>query len=246
MDLSFKILFYKFCRIRKMGWIESLRNDCSGIGYTFETLIGKKPDHLQRPDYYGIEIKTLKYFGKGKIHLFCSTPDGDSSFSVEKIVKVLGYPDKQFKMFKILCVELNAINYSNIGGKLLKVQVNWESRKIELLAYDIYFNKIDINISWSFDLLKKAIYSKLKKLAIIKANCKDENNKKYFYYRHISFYKFKNLKIFLQLIEKGYIGISFNIGIRKKEENLGKLNDRGTNFFIEEKNIELLFDKIDF
>lgn len=246
MEIEFIKLFHKFNAIRNLGWVESLREGSGGIGYTFETLLGKKEDHLQLPDYLGIEIKTLKYLGKRKIHLFCATPDGDVLFPIERIINVLGYPDKEFRYLKVLSVNLNATDYHSIGNKLVKIKVNWDKRKVELLVYNIYLEKLDINISWSFSLLEKALKSKLRKLAVVMAYYKRKNGKDYYYYKHISFYELKNTETFFKLIEKGDIGISFNIGICKDTNFFGKLNDRGTNFSIKEKNISLLFNKIDF
>ncbi len=241
-----KKLYMEFNKIRKLGWIESMRNGTGGIGYTFETLLGKEEDYLQAPDYLGIEIKTMRQYGKKKIHLFCLAPDGDCIFPIDKIVEVLGYPDKEYKNYKVLSVNLTTLNYSSIGNNRAKIFVNWKDSKVEIIACNMYCKSLGVNVSWSFELIKKAIYNKLQNLAIVKAYYKNENEKDYYYYNHISFYRLKDFNTFVKLIEKGYIEISFNVRIYKDIENLGKMNDRGTNFTIMEENIELLYDKVDF
>ena len=61
MTKKIKKLNSKFLSIKNQGWIETLRNCNSGIGYTFETLIGKTEENFPVPDYEGIEIKTTRY-----------------------------------------------------------------------------------------------------------------------------------------------------------------------------------------
>ena len=65
-----------------------------------------------------------------------------------------------------------------------------------------------------------------------------------YYYRNIQFYELKSFDEFINLIEKGIIGISFKISIKKNKNSIGKTYDRGTDFSILEKDIPLLFDSI--
>ena len=51
MTNNFDTLLQKFEEIKEMGWIKSLRKGPTGIGYTFEKLIGKDEDSLCCPDF---------------------------------------------------------------------------------------------------------------------------------------------------------------------------------------------------
>ena len=73
---------------------------------------------------------------------------------------------------------------------------------------------------------------------------KYENNKTYFRYTKINFYKIKNFSTFLSLIETGDIKISFNVGVYKKGNKYGQTYDHGTNFEIKKENITKLYDHI--
>ena len=66
-----------------MGWIESMRRGTTGIGYTFESLLGKPEESFPIPDYGTIEIKTRYRNGKRDITLFNATPDGDFLFATK-------------------------------------------------------------------------------------------------------------------------------------------------------------------
>ena len=68
--LEMKSLFVKFADTKRKGWIQSKRKGFSGIGYTFEKMIGKQDENLPIADYNNIEIKVKKRYSKGKITLF--------------------------------------------------------------------------------------------------------------------------------------------------------------------------------
>ncbi len=237
-------LFNKFTEIKRKGYVKSQKNGSAGVGYTFEALLGKKEDYFRIPDYKGIEIKAMKYLSQRKIHLFCATPDGDTLFPIKRIVKLLGYPDKDFREYKVFNVNVDSSSYTTVGNNRMKLHVNYEKKKVEFLAHNIFGEKIEVEASWSFELLEDYLTTKLKYLAIAKACRKFWNKEEYFFYNSISFYKLKKFEDFLNLIEKGKIIVNFHIGIRKDIPNIGKTYDRGTNFIINESDIELLFDKI--
>lgn len=47
-----------FDGIANKGWIMSSQKGTSGVGITFEKLIGKNKENFEIPDFEGIEIKT--------------------------------------------------------------------------------------------------------------------------------------------------------------------------------------------
>lgn len=244
MKNNFTELYNKFIKIKKRGWIAARRNGSTAIGYTFESLLNINENCLQAPDFLGIEIKTMRYFSKRRIHLINITPDGNKPEPIKRIVKILGYPDKHFPAYKVFYATANAKEYTRIGYKLIKIKVDHDEKKIKLLAYSIYDKHLDVDISWSFDLLEKAISKKLTFLAIVKASTKTINDIEYFFYHTITFYQFKNFKTFLQLLENGIIEINFKIDIYKHDNKKGKTHDKGIDFSIYEKDIELLYNKI--
>lgn len=139
----------------------------------------------------------------------------------------------------------NGTQYSSIGYyKKGKIVVNQKEKKIDFVVISSYNRTIEINVSWSFQLLYERLYLKLKKLAYIKADRKFINGKEYFYYHSIKFYKLKNFSTFLSLIESGEIEIRFSIGVFKSGKREGQVHDRGTVFSINEENITKLFDEV--
>lgn len=244
MEEKVKELYSKFKEIKKKGWIESMRGGTTGIGYTFESLIGKKEENFPLPDYNGIEIKTMNQFGKGKLHLFNATPDGDYLFPIKRILDELGYPDKSNPEYKVFNISCNTREYTKIGyHKKVILYVNRLNKKVEFIAFKNGKN-IDISTSWSFDLLREHLYNKLKYLCIVEAESKIKSGINYYKYKYIHFFMLKDFDTFINLIESGKIIITFKIGVFKSGARIGQIHDHGTDFSISIDNISALYKKI--
>lgn len=246
MNKDMNELYAKFLAIKDQKWIKSKRKGTGGIGYTFETLLGKEEENFPVPDYKGIEIKTKHKDGFQSIKLFAIAPDGDYLFPGKRIVNILGYPDKDLPEYKVFNCDANALFYKRIGlYKRIKIKVNRLEEKIELVAINNKGDVLPIFTSWSFKMLEERINIKLKYLAIIKADTIVQNNTEYFYYNEIKFYKLKKFDDFLDAMEKGYIKVKLNYGIFKSGNRKGQIKDHGTSFMIYEKNINSIFDSIE-
>lgn len=244
MQKNISELYKKLLVIKKKGWIRSLRDGPTGIGYTFECLLNKPEENLPIPDFNGIEIKTIHKFSKRTVHLFNATPDGDYLFPIKRLLGIMGYPDKDFPDVNILNTSVNTKEYTNIGYyKKIKLNVNYKEKKVFLTG--IKNNKnIDLNTSWSFKLLRERLEMKLSYLCIVEAESKEIDSCEYFNYNRINFYKLRNFNHFINLIDKGVIKVTFKNGVFKTGKRAGQSHDRGTDFSIELNNLSLLYKKI--
>lgn len=245
MDNDIESLIKDFNRIKKMGWIESLRRGSTGIGYTFETLLNKEENSLEIPDYGSIEIKTKNKLSKMPIKLFCATPDGDKLFPTKIIREEFSYPSKKNKDIAVFNGIIKAKSFTRIGNRyLFKLKVDRISNTVRLIVIDANFHLICDDISWSFDMLKDKLTRKLTYLAIISADRKFEHNSVFFRYQSIVFYQLKDFDTFISLIEDGTIKICFAIGTYKNGPNIGKTHDHGVMFEISEDDILKLYNII--
>jgi len=87
-------LLSRFDKVSEMGWIDSLRAGSTGVGYTFETLIGIKENNDRIADFRGIEVKCkLAKEGNsasGKINLFQHGPKWTLAGPTRERLKVIG------------------------------------------------------------------------------------------------------------------------------------------------------------
>lgn len=239
-------LKHEFERIKKMGYVKTTRKGLTGIGKTFEDLIGKDEDTLTSPDYHGIEIKTKKGYSKSYTTLFNATPKGENELEIKRLCNIYGYPDKILKNKKVLAISVQA-NYPTLVANrfLFKLNINYTSKKIILNILDKNMNLLDNSIYWDFDLIKEKLERKLSYLAFIKAWPKNINGIDYYKYYDMQFYQLKNFEEFLKLMENGKIRVTFKIGVFREGPRKGEIHDRGTGFEIQELNLQNLFQPIE-
>src|SRR6266545_4761402 len=99
IDPALSELLSMFDSVRGMGWITTMREGHTGIGYTFETLLGIKENNDQIADFKGIEIKCKGVkegdrAGGGKINLFQSGPTWLSNSTAKERIRILGRAGK--------------------------------------------------------------------------------------------------------------------------------------------------------
>lgn len=242
LEEEFKRLKEKFEEIRNIGWIKSSRKGPTGIGKTFEDLLGKTEDEFNLPDYYGIEIKTKRFNTEQPFGLFCAEPDGKELFESERLRLKYGYPSKNFPQFLIFNNTFYSTKETKIGNYKFSLKIDREQKILFLIIKDLKNNVVDMDTCWSFNLLQEYLERKLKYLAVIKAKSKYENNYEYFNYSNMTFYKNVVFEQFINLLEKGKIFVNFKIGVYTGEYRYGSPHNHGTSFNIYENNLKYLYE----
>ena len=242
---NINILKEKFKKIKNMNWIkfENNNNYNGSAGTLLEKLLDVSSGNFEIPDYENIEIKT-KYSTKYKdISLFTAVPDS-YLFETKRLTQEYGYPDKDFKESNILNVLLIVNKFIKINTHYFLLKLNEEEKKLCLEVYDLKFNMIDNNTSWSFDLLKEKLLRKLSYLAIIDARKKIENKEIFYKFINMFFYKLKDFNTFIYLLKNGKITLKLRVGIHKDPYRKGQPYDHGSVFCIDRKDLKLLFNEI--
>lgn len=234
-----------FEKIKDLGWVEAKRTGTTGIGYTLENLFGIKENNFEIPDFNVFELKSHHTYSRSYITLFNASPDGDYLFELEHLRKKYGYPDKDFKQYKVINCDSFANKITNLGNKYKqKIKINLKENKIRLHILDNNLNLIDQEVSWSFEMLKEKFERKLNFLVFVEADKKFANGKTYFKYKQIIFYQAHSFNKFIELIDNGTIKITFKIGLFKSGKRFGQPHDHGTSFSILEEKLNLLYKKI--
>lgn len=248
MDDQILYLKNKFQEIKDLGWIKSINKGNNGVGLTFESLLGISQNELEIPDYNGIEIKTKRNYSKSYITLFSCKPEGRFYHEVERIKDTYGYPHKKYPQYKVL----NNSVFANIKNKIdvnyyFKLDVCRQNNRIYLEIYSRGGKLIEKEVFWDFDILKEKLYRKLKILAYVKAYSGVDKiiEQEYFKYSKLEILSLKSFEKFIDLVELGIIRINFKLNIETKAGKIGKIHDHGTSFDILEKDLPLLYNKIE-
>ena len=246
IDKVIKELKEKFTSIKENNLWESLRKGTGGMGYTFETLIGKDEDSSYFPDYKGIEIKTKYGYSHNELSLFSMNPKREdkklySKYLVDNYGKIINSSilSKNFTgniYYKIFDKKINNFRF--------KLKIDLIENKLKLLIFDENYKFIDDKIYWNLDLLKDRIMIKLKYLALIKGYPYSKDGKKYYKFTNLDFFQLINVENFLKLIENSKIHINFNITATYNNGYIIKIRDRGTSFKLKMDSIDYLFKKL--
>ena len=227
-----------------MGWIKSLRSGPTGVGYTFETLLGLSENSIPFPDYFNIEIKTHRKSSNSLINLFNYNPIGDNSYQLKYIYEQYGYPSRKDTNKKVFNVSLYCNYRKFISNKFsLTLSICRDERKLFLEVYDSNGKLYEKNTFWDFATLEDKLYSKLSYLAYVTVSNKFINGQEFFRYDNIYFYKLRDFDTFLYLLNLGKICISFKVGGNVVESFPWQIDSHGTSFCIKCKDLQLLYSK---
>lgn len=240
MDKNSLKLIEKFKTIASKRWIPSVSNSWGSIGLTFEKELEKAPDSTYNPDYLDIEIKCYSRFSKYPLYLFTVAFDGPNFNEIDRIVNLYGWYDKDFPDKKIVFRKINGEGYPDKYN--FKFDIDYKNEKIFLCVYTstgILLERISFVY---FSSIKEHLYTKLKKLAIVRASIKKQDNGAFFRYYKISLFKLKNFDVFLKLIENNILKIDLISRISKSGVDKGRYRNKNIVFSIYKCDIDKLFD----
>lgn len=244
MQDNINFLIANFYIIRNMGWIKSMRGGPTGIGYTFESLLGKCEDSLPIPDFDNIEIKTHRSKSKSYINLFNYNPIGSSSYELKRIFEKYGYLSVRNRERRVLYCSVYSDYIVDVGlNYKFSLRIDYDMGRVYLLIFDRLGNFIEKESYWDFDTLRDKIYSKMKVLAYIEADSMYKNGVEYFKYKTITFYRIKGFDTFIDLLRKGKICVNFKVS-GYSDEQLGLIDSHGVSFCIKSSNLNLLYEHI--
>lgn len=235
----------EFEKIKKMGFIASLRNGFTGVGNTFETLLGKNEDRDVKPDYKSIEIKTKFAYSTSPMVLFRYTPMKNKEYALNYILEKYSYQKRGYSNLRIFSREIYAKQFIEKNKYSFKLKVDYPGKEIMLQAF-YNGNFIENVCAWDFKTLQYKLITKLSNLAIIYAYPYKISGKTYYKYVKMKCYKLKGLFEFLQLVENDKIHVSLYMNEIVDADGEIKLDYHGAGFRIANDSIEQLFTKLNY
>lgn len=224
-------LLAKFDEIRAIGFIKTLRQGSTGVGYTFETLMGIKENNDNWADFKGIEIKTfrsseLKMNRAEKTNLFLKEPRwSDGLTNMAERVKKYGYVDEMGRHALYSTVKMD------VNSHQLKFSIVHASEKIEIEKQSIpiaFYQYIDI---------KKRLEEKLNETAFIAAQNRGTGISEEFHYRTLTYCMNPSVSSFVSLLASGNVMLELRMHIGAS----GTVRNHGSAFRVMKNRIPDLF-----
>lgn len=238
---------HDFLKVKQMGWVPSHRSHNTGIGKTFEDVIGVKENNSQSADYMdALELKSQRDFTGSMITLFTKSPDHPpmaNSFLRETYGSI---SDGQPPM-KIIHTTVSGARFNTYKGNIgFKLEVDENENKIFLIVKNLNDDKIiERSIFYRFETLKPLVECKCRNIAFIEAESKTEGEKEYFRYKSAVLLTNCSFQKFLEAVKNGLILYDIRIGAYKSGKSIGKTHDHGSGFRIKKADIGKVFTIIE-
>jgi hypothetical protein len=211
----------KFREIREKGFIPSLRNGPTGIGYTLETILGINENNDALPDIEGAELKAHRANSSNLITLFTFNNKAWKMPPLEA-VKKFGSQDRNGRQGLYYTMSLKP----NSAGLFLLVEKDTISVR--------HISGI-IVVEWSLEAIANRFIQKLPALIFVTAFTELRDDKEYFHFQRAQLMKdttpellrnqfeSENILVDLRLHDKGTMARNHGTGFRAYEDKLPQL-----------------------
>ncbi|ARU31745.1 hypothetical protein CAP31_08660 [Sulfuriferula sp. AH1] len=200
-DDALNELLTHFDRIQGQGYIDSLRIGDTGIGYTFESLLGIEENNDRRADFRGIEIKCkqVKETGGhgGKINLFQQAPMWEEKLTALERLHLIGQQDGRGRYS---CFSQVTTLANNLGLSLERSAI---SEQIDLLKESVRFGY------WPFAMLEGRLREKHARAVFVKAKVSNVAGRQRFHYNELVYCERPSIQRFTDLVQAKRIVFEF-------------------------------------
>jgi len=221
-----------FDDVSSRGYVRTLRQGPTGVGYTFETLLGIDENNFRGPDFEGIEIKCYR-LSRGssnvKKNLFLREPRWIDDYSdMASRVRAYGYIDEDGRPAIYSAVTANL----NCHGACLEVSAGEE--KVYLS-----FNGARV-AEWTYRQLQERLDEKLTHAVFIGAKKRGAAAQEEFHYVMFKYCRHPSVESFTSLIESGQVIVE----LRMHVNDAGAVRNHGTAFRLLEDRLPDLFAEV--
>lgn len=214
-DGNLSDLLRRYDHISSLGWIDTRRSGDTGIGYTFESLMGIRENNDQNADFNGIEIKcSLKKaqrLNSTKINLFQSGPSwATRSRMIDRLKKIGTLGDEGLYS----CYSQVTPTENNLGLKL-SLQPPYSRIDIHKANESLGF--------WTREALAKRLAMKHSRAVFVKAESRVHKGTTQYQYNELVYCEKPEMERFIDLVTKRRIVFEFAM----HEKTPGKVRNHG-------------------
>jgi len=222
-----KELVEKLQAIRGMGYVKALRKGNTGIGYTFESLIGLDETNIPIPDIGGrVEIKTTRKDSSSLVTLFTFNR-GVWIRRQKEIIEQFGYEDEKGRKALKSTIFFNKPN--SLG---LFIEIDESKNVIRLLSPNN-----ELLAEWDVYVVVGVFSSKLSRLLFVLADRRTVKGQEEFHFNEAYLLTEPNPRNFLKAFKNSLVGIDLRMHLKEN----GTVRNRGTGFRMHEKDMLELY-----
>ena len=216
----------EFQKLKNKGFVPSLRNGSTGIGYTFEKLLGLKENNLALPDIENIEIKAHRDNSNSLITLFTFNNKVWQISPLEAIKKYGSY-DQNGRLGMYYTMSLTP----NSTGLFLIVNSQ---------TISVQHTSGEIRATWQLCQFAERFKQKIPALLLVSAHTEERDGKEYFHFYRVQLMRETSDQLLAELFKTG----NLLVDLRLHDKGTSARN-HGTGFRIYEDKLPLLFQKIE-
>lgn len=230
VDSDLAELLDRFDQISAMGWVDTLRQGDTGIGYTFETLAGIEENNDPGADFRGIEIKckltSEAASPAGKINLFQSGPEWLVPGSGLDRLQLLGSPNENGRL---TCHSQVTTTPNN--------KALWLSPAESDLAIHLRKSQ-DVIGEWAHQRLAGRLQEKHARAVFVRAARRLVRGRTQYHYRDLLYCERPDIDRFLSLVSSRRIVFEFAMS----QQPSGQVRNHGYPWrLVDERDLEQLF-----
>lgn len=207
-------------QFKQGGYVRTLRSGDTGVGYTFESLIGIDANSSKEPDYEGIEIKCSRSrqikekrrTTTGKQTLFTLIPNWGYLGNRRELVNQYGRIDHERNRIGLYCtIKVVPNSYD------FHLEIDEDLQRVSVMEFG------EEVVYYEFDRLREALENKHRESLFITAHARrGEDGIEEFLYDTAIYCNNVSFDGFLELIKENIIGLDFAIHTKD-----GKTRDHG-------------------
>jgi hypothetical protein len=221
-----------FDDVSSRGYIRTLRQGPTGVGYTFETLLGIEENNNRGPDFEGIELKCYR-LGQGnnniKKNLFLREPRWiDTHTDMASRVRGYGYIDDESRpaLYSAVTASTNCHDFAlEASADEEKVFLTYNCQRVA---------------EWTFRQLQERLDEKLTHAAFIGAKKRGAAAQEEFHYQTFKYCRHPSVDSFIALVEAGQVIVELRMHVKEN----GTVRNHGTAFRLNEDRLPDLFAEV--
>lgn len=228
--------------IARSGFVETLRDGPTGVGFTLETLLGIRANSSRSPDFRGIELKAHRLGKSGRAArtrttLLSQIPDWKNSRleTARELLNAFGYRRRDDDRLQLYCT---CAESPNPQGLYLEHEDKSETLHARaMLAGEAAPQDV---VSWNLAALQEHLATKHQQTVWVGAEVQTGlSGKEAFRYRRVAVTSSPRVERFGSLVETGDITMDFTLSEREG----GRVRDHGYLFKIRPQSAHLLFNR---